>query len=348
MHQRGELELQVNLLEEERARTKELRSKIDQMQDEVDLCRTLKTLEGIPGVDPLAIIDEFAGAAAKQDEVIAMLEKDVKKYRKRRKHGGDGGGSDPDSDYSEDSDSDSDKHVNNNVNNPNSIEAVEVERLATINKDLEAQVSKYENALISEKQQSLKKVHDAEQLLSETIEQNRRVVAKLERKLTTSQSQGNTMKKELEKLRGSQLEVDDHVRMLNFELEKVKGQLSLQLKANAVGDVPGSEAKPAVSSEITRLQSLLDERTSNCAVLMQTVESLQQSLGVVSLNEDGSIADASLDGDSLMDSSVTTNKPNAFAHHTLAKRVIALTAELSSANTVAAMMERRAEQVRNC
>ncbi|GMH82948.1 hypothetical protein TL16_g09433 [Triparma laevis f. inornata] len=345
VHQRGELELQVNLLEEERARTKELRSKIDQMQDEVDLCRTLKTLEGIPGVDPLAIIDEFAGAAAKQDEVIAMLEKDVKKYRKRRKHGGDGGGSDPDSDYSEDSDSDSDKHVNNNVNNPNSIEAVEVERLATINKDLEAQVSKYENALISEKQQSLKKVHDAEQLLSETMEQNRRVVAKLERKLTTSQSQGNTMKKELEKLRGSQLEVDDHVRMLNFELEKVKGQLSLQLKANAVGDVPGSEAKPAVSSEITRLQSLLDERTSNCAVLMQTVESLQQSLGVVSLNEDGSIADASLDGDSLMDSSVITNKPNAFAHHTLAKRVIALTAELSSDNTVAAMMERRAEQM---
>ena len=52
----------------------------------------------------------------------------------------------------------------------------------------------------------------------------------------------------------------------------------------------GSEAKPTVSREITRLQSLLDEKTSNRTVLMQTVESLQQSLGVVSLNEDGSIA----------------------------------------------------------
>ena len=118
----------------------------------------------------------------------------------------------------------------------------------------------------------------------------------------------------------------------------MKLQLAQARKEARLG--PRPEPKPDVDGEVTRLQSLLDERTAAAAVLMQTIETLQQGAGVANVGEESFVSD----GDESVDAT-DISRSATFAHHTLAKRVVALTSELSSANAVAAMMERRAEQL---
>jgi hypothetical protein len=363
VHQKGELELHVALLEEERGRVKELRAKVESLQDEVDLARTVKTLESIPGVDPIAVIEQFAGVATEQEKTMNEMKKEIDKCRekraarRRRRHGGHGGGGDggDDSDNSYDSDaSDESDYLpigssNPNLNAPHSVDGVEVERLKSQVASLETTLKEYEDAIVSEKERSLKQAKDAEQLLGEVREANRRQVGKLERKLATATSELKTLRSELSELRSSQQEVDEHVRTVNFELEKTKQELDVQKKLVRVDEkFKGTESggsAPEVNTELNRLQSLLDERTSQCAVLMQTVESLQNLLGVIE-DGDGDM-DHSIDGDSLDSSAITghSSRNMTLAHRNLAKRVISLTAELSSATAVASMMERRAEQM---
>jgi hypothetical protein len=139
------------------------------------------------------------------------------------------------------------------------------------------------------------------------------------------------------------------VRQLNFTLESTKQQLSVQSKLAALNVRFNNEAEaPATDPEISRLQSLLDERTNNVAVLMQTVETLQTAVSSAASapSADDDTATQSVD-DSMMSgtTSHTASAAQNFAHAALAKRVISLTAELSSASAVASMMERRAEQM---
>ncbi|GMH69280.1 hypothetical protein TrRE_jg8944, partial [Triparma retinervis] len=364
VHQKGELELHVALLEEERGRVKELRARVESLQDEVDLARTVKTLESIPGVDPVAVIEQFACVATEQEKAMNEMKKEIDKCRekkarrRRRRHGGDGGGGDDDdSDNSYDSDaSDESDYLpigssNPNLNAPHSVDGVEVERLKSQVASLETTLKEYENGIVSEKERSLNQAKDAEQLLSEVREANRRQVGKLERKLATSTSELKTLRSEISELRSSQHEVDEHMRTMNFELERTKQELEVQKKLVRVdekfkGGESGGSA-PEVNAELNRLQSLLDERTSQCAVMMQTVESLQNSLGVIEDGDGDMGLDHSLDGDSLDSSAITghNSRNMTLAHRNLAKRVITLTAELSSATAVASMMERRAEQM---
>ena len=195
VHQRGELELQVKLLEDERSRVKQLRAKVEVLNDEVDICKTVKTLENIPGVDPVAIIEQFAGAAAAQDAVIATLKRELTKHeqrrarRDRRKASGSGTSScgggmagsvegeedDDEVNYNSDdsngssSSSESSLHVpiekaHQSASAPASADAIEVQRLKSHIVNLEKTLKECENSIIVEKEKLLKQGEDAEQV----------------------------------------------------------------------------------------------------------------------------------------------------------------------------------------
>ena len=322
VHLRSEVELGSGLLKDERARCDALRRELEELKDERDATRAAKNLEGIPGVDPVDILDEFVDVAVKMEGKVGELEGKIAKYKR---------------DGVETSD-DEEAAPNGNLNNPHTLEGVEVARLEAKVETLEARAKNLEDEVVDAKEEHTRRLNDAGQILQEAKESARRQKSQLERRLAAARAEGDTARTELEAMRLERNKIDEYVRGLNFELESVKLQLSQTQKEAKLG--PRPEPKPDVDGELTRLQSLLDERTAAAAVLMQTIESLQQGMGIASVVEDSYVSD----GDESLDAT-EVSKPASFQHHTLAKRVVALTSELSSAHAVAAMMERRAEQL---
>jgi hypothetical protein len=108
--------------------------------------------------------------------------------------------------------------------------------------------------------------------------------------------------------------------------------------------------------EVARLQSMLDERSPQVAILTGTVESLQSAFALTGCggdpghNSDSSIDNSTssslIDGDNNDSSSIQgSSSSNEWGIQTISERVVALTSELSTSTAVSAMMEHRAEQL---
>jgi chromosome segregation ATPase len=353
----GDLKLQVELLEEVRHQARQLSEQLSNQSDELDMMKVVKTLEGVPGVDPAEIIDGFVGQLeAKESELEDMKKtwkkKSIRRSNKENSDNHNNPASDHPDDHGGDSDdgsSSSDEETSAPATTP--LTEISESRLAAQVEVLTNTISEQAKELVAEKQKVLEADRDKEALMAETSAAFKRNIAKLERKLTTTVAEATNLRSEITSLRNDKLSTEELVRQLNFSLETTKQQLSVQTElANTNVSFTNDDATPATDFEISRLQSLLDERTNNVSVLMSTIETLQTAISSSPRSSvgDDDATEATDPDDSIASGSIlngTSSTVRDFAHAALAKRVINLTAELSSATAVAAMMERRAEQM---
>ena len=188
----------------------------------------------------------------------------------------------------------------------------------------------------------------------------------------------------IELFQNKDIENDELLRLANADLERTKQKLQMQSQLAQKAATFKEEKMPAIHSEVARLQSLLDERTSQVSVLLQSIESLQSAAAVFNTTEGGSgggggggtgssessttdetksptgmeMDDQSIsisindEDDSIFDNNNRASSngnsnggSSSWAIQNVSKRVVSLTAELSSAIAVASMMERRAERL---
>ena len=152
--------------------------------------RAARNLEGIPGVDPADVLDEFVDVAVKMEARVAEAEARADRYKR------DGGGSDDEAD-----DDGAATGPNGNVNNPHTLEGVEVARLEAKVASLEGRAKALEDDLVKEKVGGAARLSDAAQILKEAKEAGRRQRAALERRLAAATAEGETARSEIELMR---------------------------------------------------------------------------------------------------------------------------------------------------
>ena len=355
----GDLKLHVDLLEEARHNLTLTTERLGTTSEELDMMKVVRTLEGVPGVDPAEIIDGFVGQLEAKDSEIEEMRKTWKKKKRRPTHNKENSNtsSNPNPAASspppppDDSDSDSDSESEEEFPASSSpLSSIPESRLTAQVTALTAQMEALAVELAAEKQRYLESDRDKDALITESSLSYKRTISKLERKLATTVAEATSLRSDISSLRSDKLSTEELVRQLNYNLETTKQHLSVQTKlanTNVSFASTYSEPSPTSSSELSRLQSLLDERTNNVAVLMQTIETLQSAINSSSMEDSSADDTATCADDSIMSGNTnhTSSAASSFAHSALSKRVISLTAELSSATAVAAMMERRADQM---
>jgi len=373
VHTKGELELHVKLLEDEKERVADIRGKLVSTQDELDSLKIISTLEGIEGIDPLTILEKFATTAVDQEREIGRL--------KRRLQSG-GTNANDDNDFAANKENEADS-----TNVDRNLEKLKVDRLVARNRELESELEILHSKNHTNKERDLENNRNSEMVHRESTQKFKRINSKLNRRLISSEAECEELRTKIELLQNKDIENDESLRLANSELERTKQKLVLQsnLAAKAASLHGDNSMKPAIHSEVARLQSLLDERTSQVTVLLQSIESLQSASAVINsvkpkndndnsdsasesmettnndtnttntINNDSSASvsisipdDDSIFNDNVMMNTHKNNGNNASANWALqniSKRVVSLTAELSSSMAVAAMMERRAERL---
>jgi len=134
---------------------------------------------------------------------------------------------------------------------------------------------------LSIKEDTLENNRNSDTERRESIQKFKRLNAKLNRRLISAESECAELRTKIELLQNKDIENDEMLRLSNSELERTKQKLILQTNlAKKAATFSDEDEKPAVNSEVARLQSLLDERTSQITVLLQSIESLQGGLTV--------------------------------------------------------------------
>ena len=387
VHQKGELELYVKLLEDEKQRGSESRSKTQAVQDELDNLRVVATLEGIEGIDPLAIIEKFATTAVAQEREIGRL-KQVQNTPNSN--------SNPNNTNNNNTNNTNNSNNNNNNNNNNpdgslprtdvdiNLDKLKMNRLVSRIHQMETELEQYQQKTLETKSQSLEHSRNSDNALRDTTLKYNRLNAKLARKLISANSECEELRVKIELFQNKDIENDELLRLANADLERTKQKLQMQSQLAQKAATFKEEKMPAIHSEVARLQSLLDERTSQVSVLLQSIESLQSAAAVFNTTEGGSgggggggtgssessttdetksptgmeMDDQSIsisindEDDSIFDNNNRASSngnsnggSSSWAIQNVSKRVVSLTAELSSAIAVASMMERRAERL---
>jgi hypothetical protein len=337
---RGELDLHKRLLNEEEERSAELRRRADALQTALDDIRVAQSLRQIPGVPALAIIEHFATSSEVQAQVIQELKgrlgpQGLAGPAPRGQGRGSGGGG---------------RAAEGALQSPTALGLtprdrgaqlrehtlsrhfgymVETHQLAERNRRLEEDLAEAKEEMIHLRLESMAS-REAVRKEKEAIEEGQRnVVAALERKLEAAQAECTRLRAQVQTGRTTSLTV--HHKLDDEDADP------LPPRKSAVHSRGEEETKPtahpahdARDAEISKLRSLLEERSLQVSVLMESMETLQAAVSAAREHEAGIEESKGL---------------GQWAIPKLVRRVVALTMEASNAAALTSMMERRAEDL---
>ena len=333
IHREGELEVLRKMLEGEQEQHQLALAKTERMQLAAERNAVAKSVEDVPGADPLTLIEHFAGIAELQAVRIRELSEALAGKGDWTLTSGSGEGAA----------SSHDKR----------------RRLATGKwvrqwAQLEAHVLGKQNVNLKEDINRLGALNDRDlanlkeemAILQKDLQISRTESAKakrqLEKKLALAESQAAVVKDHLdcEVARTTKLQSElDGIREA-ADATKQMNDAATRGAAEAAATLsqpPAAVGGAAAGGEERRehMESLLAERTSQIGVLMETVEALQSTISGMAAggsNHVGQIGMAAATPDSSLLQSVL-------------KRVVKLTMETTSAMALASMNERRATQL---